>query len=220
MTSIAPSLLAADFSQLGTALCAIESADMLHLDIMDGRFVPNISFGPGVIAALRDKSKLDFDVHLMIDEPEKHILQYADAGADGITIHVESTRHIHRCISIVRQRGLRASIALNPGTPLSVIEPLLDELDMVLIMTVNPGFGGQAIIKASYDRVRRVRDILDESGRSILLQVDGGVNTDTAVQLVACGADVLVAGVAIFRSDNPKDAIASFRRLGCAGITS
>lgn len=197
---VAPSILSADFAELGDEVRAITAAgaDYIHIDIMDGHFVPNLTVGPAVVAALRRHSDKPFDVHLMLSPADPFIDGFIDAGADIVTIHPESGPHLHRSIQHIKSRGLRAGVALNPGTPAEAVDYVLDAVDLVLVMSVNPGFGGQGFIVAMLDKISALRAKIDATGRHIDLQVDGGVNTETAPLAVAAGADVLVAGTAVF----------------------
>lgn len=202
---LAPSILSCDFTRLGEELATIAAHDRpdnyIHVDVMDGQFVPNISFGLPILAAARRVSTQFMDVHLMINQPERYLADFAAAGADGITVHAEATRHIHRALQMIRALGKRAGVAINPGTPLEVLRPVLADVDLVLMMSVNPGFGGQQFIPESLERVRTVRRWLDELGSAADLQVDGGVTPSNARALVEAGADVLVAGSSIFGAD-------------------
>ena len=197
---IAPSILAADFARLGDEIAAVTEAgaDLIHVDVMDGHFVPNITIGPDVIGALRSASSLPFDVHLMIAPVDCYIPAFAEAGADIITVHPESGPHLHRALQLIRSLGKKAGVALNPGTPVEAIDNVMGDVDLVLVMTVNPGFGGQAFIESQLAKIEAVRKRIDASGSDIDLEVDGGINAETAGRAVAAGADLLVAGTATF----------------------
>jgi ribulose-phosphate 3-epimerase len=197
---IAPSLLAADFARLGEEVRAIDKAgaDFIHVDVMDGHFVPNLTIGPVVVQALRPHSKLPFDVHLMISPVDAYVQEFAAAGADIITVHAEAGPHLHRTIQLVKSLGKQAGVALNPATPAEAVRHVLGEVDLVLVMSVNPGFGGQHFITPQLDKVRILKRMIEESGRTIALEIDGGINEETATRAVAAGADVLVAGTAVF----------------------
>jgi ribulose-phosphate 3-epimerase len=210
---IAPSLLAADFARLGEEVRAIEAAgaDWLHLDIMDGHFVPNISFGPALVRALRRHCGLPFDVHLMIAPADPYLEAFAEAGADLISVHPEAGPHLHRTLQSIRALGRRAGVVLNPATPVSAVEHVLDLCDLVLVMTVNPGFGGQSFLESQLPKIAALRRMIAESGRAIALQVDGGVTVETAPRCRAAGADVLVAGTAVFGAPDYARAIAALR---------
>ena len=211
---IAPSILAADFAKLGDELRAVTEAgaDYIHIDVMDGHFVPNITIGPDVVGALRAHSALPFDVHLMLSPVDPFIPLFAEAGADIITVHPESGAHLHRSVQLVKSLGKKVGVALNPATPIEAIDEVLGELDLVLVMSVNPGFGGQAFITSQLDKIRALRARIDAAGRTIDLEVDGGINFTTAGAAIEAGADVLVAGTATF-AGGPDAYAGNIKRL-------
>lgn len=205
---LAPSILTADFGNLGSQirLATEGGADYMHLDVMDGRFVPNISFGPLVVEAVREQTELPLDVHLMIEEPERYVDEFAEAGATILSVHVEATRHLHRALQRIRAAGCRAGVVLNPATPVDAVREVAGLVDMVLVMSVNPGFGGQRFIEGSYDKLRRMRALLDQHNPQCDLEVDGGVSASNVAAVVECGANVIVAGSAVY---NDEDSVAA-----------
>lgn len=215
MIKIAPSLLSADFANLKEEIKKVEKggADYLHLDVMDGMFVPNITFGAPVIKKLRNITKLPFDVHLMIEKPERYIKDFVDAGADIITVHQEATTHLHRTIQEIKTHGVKAGVSLNPATSLDTLEYVLEDLDLILIMTVNPGFGGQSFIKSMETKIKALRKTIDERNLDIILQVDGGVKLSNAVEIHNYGVDLLVAGSDIFGAEDVEKRTREFKDL-------
>ncbi|MCM3600234.1 ribulose-phosphate 3-epimerase [Robertmurraya korlensis] len=213
MVKIAPSILSADFSKLGEEIKDVErgGADYIHVDVMDGHFVPNITIGPLIVEAIRPITKLPLDVHLMIDNPDQYIEAFANAGADYLTVHVEACKHLHRTIHYIKSFGVKAGVVLNPATPVQTIEHVIEDIDMVLLMTVNPGFGGQKFIEQVLPKIRQVKELVDKKGLSVEIEVDGGVNEETARKCVEAGANVLVAGSAIYNEKDRKQAIEKIR---------
>ncbi|MCP9470965.1 MAG: ribulose-phosphate 3-epimerase [Nitrospira sp.] len=213
---IAPSILSADFARLADEAAAVEraGADLLHVDVMDGHFVPNLTVGPPIVQALKKETKLPLDVHLMITNADAFIGEFAKAGADYLTVHVEACPHLHRTIQSIKEHGVKAGVTLNPATPVHSLEEILPDVDLVLIMSVNPGFGGQTFIASCLSKIRAVRRMLDRIGSRALLEVDGGVKTDNAAQVLEAGADVLVSGSAIFSGSDYAATIAALRAAG------
>ncbi|MCR6628671.1 MAG: ribulose-phosphate 3-epimerase [Magnetospirillum sp.] len=216
---IAPSLLSADFARLGEEVAAVAAAgaDALHFDVMDNHYVPNLTVGPLVCAALRPLCPIPIDVHLMVRPVDRLVADFANAGADIITFHPEASEHVHRTIGLIRDHGCKAGLALNPATPLCVLDHVLDQLDLVLVMSVNPGFAGQGFISAALDKLRAARRRIDEGGRPIRLEVDGGVKVDNAAAIAAAGADMLVAGSAVFSQPDYAAVIDALRAAAIAG---
>ena len=214
-TIIAPSVLAADFANLQRDIEMINNseADWFHIDIMDGVFVPNISFGMPVLAAIAKHAKKTIDVHLMIVDPDRYIKTFADLGANYLTVHYEACPHLHRTIQAIKAEGMKAGVVLNPHTSVDLLEDVINDLDMVLLMSVNPGFGGQSFIENTYDKVRKLKALIERKGASTLIEIDGGVTNKNAAQLVEAGADALVAGSFVFNAENPIQTIADLKKL-------
>ncbi|MDX9917025.1 MAG: ribulose-phosphate 3-epimerase [Gudongella sp.] len=215
MAMIAPSILSADFSKLGEEIKSVEKggADYIHLDVMDGIYVPNITFGAPVVKKLRKMTKLPFDVHLMVDRPERFLNDFVEAGADILTVHAEATIHLHRVLQQIRSLGIKAGVSLNPATPLSVLEYIMSDIDLILIMSVDPGFGGQGYIEAMTEKIRKTREMIDASGNKIILEVDGGVKLENSKMIANAGADLLVVGSDIFAGGNPEERTRAFKHL-------
>jgi ribulose-phosphate 3-epimerase len=215
MKKIAPSLLSADFSRLAEEIAAVEKAgaDLIHIDVMDGHFVPNITIGSGVIAALRKTTRLPFDVHLMIENADRYLESFVQAGSDIITVHVEATHHLHRTVTRIRELGVKAGVSLNPATPLGQVEEILAYIDMMLIMTVNPGFGGQKFIAGVLPKIRRARELINATAPDVLIEVDGGVTLDNMAAISEAGADIFVAGAAVFGKGDYAQTIGKMKAL-------
>lgn len=211
---ISPSILSADFTCLGKELKAIEEAgaDYVHVDVMDGRFVPNITIGPFVVEAIKRATSLPLDVHLMIDEPEKYVEDFARAGSSIITVHVEAARHLHKAVQMIKDKGLKAGVSINPATPVNTLEDIMEDADLILIMSVNPGFSGQGFIPSSLKKIEAVRRMIGEAGRPIELEVDGGIKINNIKEVALAGADVFVSGSGIFGTGDYKKTIAAMRK--------
>jgi len=206
MIQIAPSILSADFMRLGEEIhaAADAGADLLHIDIMDGHFVPNITIGPAIVAAIRKITKLPLDVHLMIEDPDKYLQDFADAGADYLTVHCEASVHLHRTVQWIRQKGIKAGVSINPATPVSRLESIITDADLVLLMSVNPGFGGQKFIPGTMEKIRKAKEMIRAAGSRALIEIDGGVKQENAQEIADAGADILVMGSAFFESGDYK----------------
>lgn len=215
---IAPSILSADFLKLGSELESIKTADYIHFDVMDGMFVPNLSFGPGILSQVKKATDLPVDVHLMIAEPDRRVQAYLDAGADIVTFHYEAQTHALRTIDLIKSSGAKAGIVINPGTPVCALESLIDDVDMVLVMSVNPGFGGQSFIARTLDKLRSLRKMAAEHGADPMIEVDGGIGAGNAEEVAYAGADVFVAGSSVFGAADRAAAIADIRKAAQAGL--
>ncbi|WP_456430767.1 ribulose-phosphate 3-epimerase [Thermosulfuriphilus sp.] len=215
MVKIAPSILSADFGRLAEEVKAVveAGADVIHIDVMDGHFVPNLTIGPLVVEAIRKVTELPFDVHLMIEAPERYLADFARAGADWISVHVETCPHLHRTIQQIKALGKKAGVAINPATPLETLEYILEELDYVLIMSVNPGFGGQSFITSSLRKIARLKELIDQQGLKVAIEVDGGINSSTIAAVTKAGAEILVAGSAIYGTEDYRQTISQMKTL-------
>lgn len=216
MPIIAPSILSADFLHLGRDIEMVNAseADWFHLDVMDGRFVPNISYGMPIIAQMKKVATKTFDVHLMIEEPERYLEEFKKAGADYLTVHYETGYHIHRTLTSIKKLGMKAGLSINPHTPVDCVRDIIGEIDLLLIMSINPGFGGQQFLPLTYEKIRRAKQIIVEAGTETLIEIDGGVTLENAASILEAGADVLVAGNTVFSSSNPAETIAALKRAG------
>ncbi|MEE8319148.1 MAG: ribulose-phosphate 3-epimerase [bacterium] len=213
---LAPSILSADFSRLGEEIAAVEKAgaDIIHLDVMDGKFVPNITIGPGVVSAVKECTSLPLDVHLMIEDPDRHVDSFIKAGADMVSVHIEAAVHLHRTVCKIREGGAKSGVAVNPATDINGLRYIIDDIDFILIMSVNPGFGGQAFIPSSLEKLRNLSEMLSRVGAEVMVQVDGGIGPENAGEVVAAGAQILVAGSAIFHNPPYKDVMNRIKKAG------
>ncbi|MGE5844719.1 MAG: ribulose-phosphate 3-epimerase [Syntrophaceae bacterium] len=219
MKQIAPSILSADFSRLGEEIKAVEKAgaDLIHVDVMDGHYVPNITIGPGVVSSLRKTTSLPFDVHLMIEDPDRYIDAFVDAGSNIVTVHAEAVTHLHRTVQYIKAKGVRAGVSLNPSTPLVCVEEILPDIDLLLIMTVNPGFGGQKFISGMLPKIRKARELVQARGLEVAIEVDGGVTAENIGILADAGADIFVAGAAVFGSSSYSETIRKMKGILARG---
>lgn len=216
MPIIAPSMLSADFLKLGEEIDMINEsdADWFHLDVMDGRFVPNISYGMPIIAQMKKRATKTFDVHLMVVDPERYLEDFKKAGADYLTVHYETGYHIHRTLTSIRALGMKAGLSINPHTPVEMVQDIIQDIDLLLVMSINPGFGGQKFLPLTFNKIRQAKELINKAGASTLIEIDGGVTLENAGDILAAGADVLVAGNTVFSAQDPKDAIKRLKQAG------
>lgn len=209
-------MLSADFLKLGTEIDMINDseADWFHLDVMDGRFVPNISYGMPIISQMKKRAKKTFDVHLMVEEPERYLEEFKKAGADYLTVHYETGYHLHRTLTSIRALGMKAGLSINPHTPVDMVQDIIHEIDLLLVMSINPGFGGQKFLPLTYNKIRQAKEMITKAGANTLIEIDGGVTLENAADIVAAGADVLVAGNTVFSAPDPKDMIKKLKQVG------